>query len=203
MLCVGVFVQEIQYTCDGCKWAPIVTRHWHCDTCLDFDFCEVCHSLNDHEHPMSTTYPHPMNYITINTFRASGVLHEWKKFNPQFNYALWSLYVVVHKWLQHPHHTKPRGQFMMCIESELGSPHLFNVVTLTVLEFEEFSLKYQIDDDKSVNIAKGSFRFYIHVERTISISHVERTFSLESHQYMCKLILGFDLVKDASPDMLT
>jgi hypothetical protein len=199
MLCVGVFVQGLQYMCDGCEWPSIVTRRWHCDTCLDFDFCEVCHSLNNHEHPMSTTYPHPMNYITINTFRASGVLLKWKKLNPQFNFALWSLYEVVRKWLQHPHHTKPHRQFMMWIESKLGSPHLLNVVTLTVLEFEELSLKYHIHDVKLVDIAKGSFTLCMHVQGAISIRRVEGTFSLEAHQYMCEQILRSDLVKDAIP----
>jgi hypothetical protein len=195
MLCLGVFVQGITYKCDGCKWAPIVTQRWHCDTCLDFDFCEVCHSLNDHEHPMSTTFPPPMSYITINTFRASGILFKWKEFNPGFNHALWSLYEVVHKWLQHPRHNEHHGPFMMRIESELESAHLFHVVTL--LEIQELSFNYLIRDDKDGKIADGSFTLCMGVREAISVNHVEGTFLQEAHQDMCKLILESNLVKDA------
>jgi hypothetical protein len=82
MSCIDVFVQGLHFKCDGCGWTTIMTWHWHCDTCLDLGFCEVCHSFDNHEHPMTTTFPHLMGYITINTFEASSILLNWKRFNP-------------------------------------------------------------------------------------------------------------------------
>jgi hypothetical protein len=98
---------------------------------------------------------------------------------------------VVHKWLQHPCHIENHAQFMMCIESNLGSSNLFNVVTLTMFEFEKMSLKYHIHDDKVVDIAKGSFTLCTHVQGPISISRAQGTFSIKAYQNMCKLMLGF------------
>ncbi len=86
---------------------------------------------------------------------------------------------------------------MMWIEFKLGSSYLFNFVTLIVFEFEKTSLKYHIHDGKAIDIAKGSFTLCMHVEGPISISHAQGTFSLEAHQDMCKLIIGFDQVKDS------
>ncbi len=129
MSCVGVFVQGLHFKCDGCGWTTIVTWHWHCDICLDLGFCEVCHSFDNHEHPMTNTFLHPMGYITINTFEASNILLSWKRFSPQFDYNLWSLYKVIYNWLQHLCHIESHGQFMMWIESKSGSSNLFNFVT--------------------------------------------------------------------------
>jgi len=85
-------------------------------------------------------------------------------------------------WLQHPYHIENHDQFMMRIESNLGSSNLFNVVSLTMFEFEKMSLKYHIHDDKVVDIAKGSFALCTHVQGPVSISHAQGTFSLKAHQ---------------------
>lgn len=59
------------------------------------------------------------------------------------------------------------------------------------------SLKYHIHDGKTIDIAKGSFTFCMHVEGPISISHAQGTYSLKAHQDICKLILRFDQFKDS------
>lgn len=43
---------HVGVTCDNCYMAPIVGKRFKCLTCVDYDLCEECESLNVHTHDM-------------------------------------------------------------------------------------------------------------------------------------------------------
>jgi len=87
--------QSMEFGCDGCGCDPIMTQHWHCDVCQDFDFCDACyngrdiHDLHDHDHSMSAISA-PHGFLEIVPGRGfERALNELMKRDPHFNFNLW------------------------------------------------------------------------------------------------------------------
>ncbi len=85
----------MEFRCDGCGCVPITTQRWHCDVCLDFDFCDACHNgrnlhdLHDHDHSMSVISI-PDGFLEIvPRSENERALQELKKHDPHFNFNLW------------------------------------------------------------------------------------------------------------------
>jgi E3 ubiquitin-protein ligase UBR4 len=87
----------MKFRCDGCGYDPIMTQRWHCDLCLDFDFCDACHNerdlhdLHNHEHSMSAISV-PDGFLEIVPGRGGEhALKKLMKHDPHLNFNLWCL----------------------------------------------------------------------------------------------------------------
>ncbi len=85
----------MKFTCDGCGCVPIKTQRWHCDVCLDFDFCDACHNerdlhdLHDHDHSMSAISVPDGFWRIVPGRGGEHALKELLKRDPHFNLNLW------------------------------------------------------------------------------------------------------------------
>ncbi len=86
--------QYMKFRCDSCGCDPIMTQCWHCDVCLNFDFCDACHNerdindLHNHDHSMSAIWV-PDGFFEIVPCRGGEhALKELMKRDPHFNFNL-------------------------------------------------------------------------------------------------------------------